>query len=752
MKHSLPLRFLCITLFSFSIGYGSVACLATGLDLNVSLAALALVCAVAATLAASCFCRKRDTLILSGLYLIVCVIAALTPSFRQKIGSIIHLSAERFQLHYGTPVPQWTESLTAQSHLLSLLVVAGGIMLAVVLTVTYQRSSFLVLLAALVPICLCIFTPDTMPDVVPLLILLSGLLLFLLSQSARSRDIDQGNVLSVFLLIPVCTAIILLAILVPPDRYHQSRLYISMNRVMNMLDAQPSDPGVPSVPEVPPTIGTQPSDVDLSQLGNRTEIDVSVMKVTTNYTGTLYIRDQDFDVYTGLGWQSSGDRVENDWGLAPIWRDAPEFITIYLSQTQDRYFLPCYPTQAPELVGGISPNPDASTQYTLSHSRIRPDWRTFWYECLQNKVSAPDVPAVDDRYLSLPEGTSDRASVILSQLSISPDADPLAAADIICKYVSDSARYSTSPSKMPQTETDFSMWFLESADTGYCTHFASAAVVLLRAAGIPARYVEGYLVQTEQSQDVTVRQNMSHAWVECYLDYVGWVIMDPTPSSSNTPSVPTTPSDPPAQTTPPEDTPPSETAPDTTTPGATSPSDQPAQTTPPEDTTPSETAPGTTTPGATIPNTQPPTVTSPTGSSSTPNVSVPPQNDPMDPSAQTIRESGFLAGLIWVVCCLAALLLQWAARRLWITLWLRKGSGNAKAIRLYRYSRYLARALKAKYPSQLEKLANKAAFSSHQLDKGEINCFSNYIASQTKAIRTLPLYRRMVLRFVFAVC
>ena len=679
MKHTLSLRFFCITLFSFAIGYGSVACLATGLDLNVSLSALAMFCAVASTLVASCFCQKKDAWILSSLYLIICIIMILTPRFRQEIGSIIHLAATQFNRNYGTPIPQWTVDLTAQNHLLSLLIIAGGIMLTILLTVTYKKGSFLAILAAFVPVSLCIFTPETTPDLIPFMILLAGLLLFVISRSGQSHDIEQANILTLSLLVPVSAAMILLAILIPPGKYHQSSLYIHVDRFLNMLDPQPAGPNAGST-EPLPTTGTQRHDVDLSQLGNRPEIDVPVMNVTTNYAGTVYIREQDFDVYTGLGWQSSGDRIENDLELATAWRDAPEFVTIKLSQTQDRYFLPCYPTQAPELVGGIMPNPDTSTQYTLSYSQIRPDWRTFWYECHQNKVTAPVVPRVDNRYLSLREETKARALVILSKLSISPNSDPLTAADIICKYVSDSAQYSTSPSKMPQTETDFSMWFLEGSDTGYCIHFASAAVVLLRAAGIPARYVEGYLVQTEQSRDVTVKQNMSHAWVECYLDYVGWVILDPTPTTANLPSVPTVPGDSPSSPT---------------FPGA-------------------DTAEGT-----------------------------------MDPWTQPAHEYVSFAGSLFF--CVAALVLQWAVRRMIFKLLLRRKNSNEKAINLYRYSRYMARVLKAELPAELDELANKAAFSPYELDQYEINHFVDYIRSQTKSIRKLPLYRRLVLRFVFAI-
>ena len=85
---------------------------------------------------------------------------------------------------------------------------------------------------------------------------------------------------------------------------------------------------------------------------------------------------------------------------------------------------------------------------------------------------------------------------------------------------------------MPSSETDFVRWFLEESDTGYCAHFASATAVLLQAAGIPARYVTGYMVDTQAGVSTTVYMDEAHAWVEFYDPSVGWRVLESTCRSS----------------------------------------------------------------------------------------------------------------------------------------------------------------------------------------------------------------------------
>jgi protein-glutamine gamma-glutamyltransferase len=74
--------------------------------------------------------------------------------------------------------------------------------------------------------------------------------------------------------------------------------------------------------------------------------------------------------------------------------------------------------------------------------------------------------------------------------------------------------------------------FLFARKTGYCEHYASAMVVMLRTLGIPARLVTGFLTGEWNNfgQYYIVRQQDAHAWVEVFFPESGWITFDPTPA------------------------------------------------------------------------------------------------------------------------------------------------------------------------------------------------------------------------------
>lgn len=84
-----------------------------------------------------------------------------------------------------------------------------------------------------------------------------------------------------------------------------------------------------------------------------------------------------------------------------------------------------------------------------------------------------------------------------------------------------------------QAQGDAARWLVENG-RGYCVHFATLAVVLLRGAKIPARLVTGYVVDVQAGLRKTVTGEDAHAWVEFY-DGEQWRILEATPTVQSSP-------------------------------------------------------------------------------------------------------------------------------------------------------------------------------------------------------------------------
>ncbi len=108
-------------------------------------------------------------------------------------------------------------------------------------------------------------------------------------------------------------------------------------------------------------------------------------------------------------------------------------------------------------------------------------------------------------------------------------------ASYIANFVKNSAVYDINAKSMKDDsssadKTNFVKYFLTESKRGYCVHFATATVMLLRACGIPARYVTGYASSDWEENTVNVVTDRdAHAWVEYYVEGTGWFVLEPTP-------------------------------------------------------------------------------------------------------------------------------------------------------------------------------------------------------------------------------
>jgi transglutaminase-like putative cysteine protease len=130
----------------------------------------------------------------------------------------------------------------------------------------------------------------------------------------------------------------------------------------------------------------------------------------------------------------------------------------------------------------------------------------------ENTLQLPEVPGrVLDLASRLTEGAPTRA----------------AAVDAVVRYLRENYTYRLD-SAVPAANDDAVDDFLFETREGFCEQFASAAAVLLRAAGVPARLVVGYAVGEPNAEGRLLRGDDAHAWIEVEFDERGWVDVDPT--------------------------------------------------------------------------------------------------------------------------------------------------------------------------------------------------------------------------------
>ena len=132
-------------------------------------------------------------------------------------------------------------------------------------------------------------------------------------------------------------------------------------------------------------------------------------------------------------------------------------------------------------------------------------------------------------YLQIPDHIQQDIYDIAHRVTDGLDT-PYEKAIALQNYLRRNYRYNLNVQEPPDG-VDFIAWFLIGERQGYCTYFASAMTMLCRIAGLPARYVTGYVALPNDSGVTVVSGEHAHAWTEVYLNGFGWLAFDPTPRS-----------------------------------------------------------------------------------------------------------------------------------------------------------------------------------------------------------------------------
>ncbi|MES2606101.1 MAG: DUF3488 and transglutaminase-like domain-containing protein [Pseudomonadota bacterium] len=136
-------------------------------------------------------------------------------------------------------------------------------------------------------------------------------------------------------------------------------------------------------------------------------------------------------------------------------------------------------------------------------------------------------PGGRSRLRFIPQQGNARARQFAVDLRASVNSDEEFMNAVLANFREQDFFYTLSPPQLGENTVDE---FLFDTRQGFCEHYASSFTFLMRAAGIPARVVTGYMGGEFNPYDstLTVRQYDAHAWSEIWIKGKGWLRVDPT--------------------------------------------------------------------------------------------------------------------------------------------------------------------------------------------------------------------------------
>lgn len=577
------------------------------------------------------------------------------------------------------------------------LLVSALLTLLVCATVVWLRTALPATLFCVAAIMPCFFLLDTPPQAIWLVLLTLGLLVLAFSQGVRSRAPDEAAQATVFALVPAVLIVGLTLLLFPEQNYKPP---VQLDEVTQKIAEIGERIGSKAQ-----TGGASVEQVNLRTLGAKQQSAREALRVNADKqpAGMLYLRGMAYESFDGDRWQlgelpsgvgavlGSGTQAGGlgDTATVRIHTDTPRkicftpnnLVPITLETAYDQYV------------------PNSGKQRDYSYRIYVPGG---------SGADASSEPAIylpqkeREACLYLPEQTRASLYQIASANGIATASDLSALVAGIVNFVKNSAEYDLAPERVPDGE-DFCTWFLTEAESGYCVHFASSATALLRAVGVPARYVEGYVTTVQAGEDTIVEERQAHAWVEAFVDGVGWVLYDPTPASGVEDSAT-----------------PRASGQEEETETATEDGEGGEVTEPAEPSAPTESSAG-------IPN-EP---TLPTESQQ--------QGEGLTP--QTPKKP-LPVGILVVVGLILAVVGLYVLRRVRRRDAFARAKGKRLAMLYWKRHKQFCKALRTEPDKDCEALAKKAHFSQHPVQPEEIRLLADTVRKQERALATLPDLKR----------
>ncbi len=255
-----------------------------------------------------------------------------------------------------------------------------------------------------------------------------------------------------------------------------------------------------------------------------------IFYVTANETRMLYLRQTSFGDYLACGWDAA--KYYDDGVLSPLYYGGqsakangvqPLSVLIESEYENGPYLMPYYVANgASVLTNDVKPYYAWSDSYSIEY---------YPHDGRDLSLSATSYSAAEaayreyvyEYYTALPASTKAKMLEIGAANGIEKNATIL---DDVAAFVSNHVPYNKFFEK--EFTGDYAVFFFEKADGAICQHYATAATALLRAYGIPARYTGGYVAYAVENETVGVTAAQAHAWVEVYIDGMGWTPLEVT--------------------------------------------------------------------------------------------------------------------------------------------------------------------------------------------------------------------------------
>jgi hypothetical protein len=293
----------------------------------------------------------------------------------------------------------------------------------------------------MLPLAACFVVTDRVPQARYLYFLFFGVAVLLLCQLTRRKNIKKGNALTLLVTIPVALAVAVLFWAVPQDTYQgQDRA----DRILTAVQAWVEDLG-----EQGPagTSADAEQTVALNQVGRLVQTHTPVMTVQTDgVSGTLYLRQQGFQMYNGTSWYNEHSNNIYHW----VKREQLESIGQVEITTRKLHlmqFVPYYTQDASVNQLGFTENTQAAYTYTFYVFSLPADAPSSQIQESTGGLMLPVGTYTPDA-ISLPAGTVDWAEPVVQPL-IEGKLTVKERAEAIGAYVRSLADYDRNTARMP---------------------------------------------------------------------------------------------------------------------------------------------------------------------------------------------------------------------------------------------------------------------------------------------------------------